>query len=165
MSNFDAFTIGIDKTAIEALDFSMIRDFIAERDFNEILLYEASGRLDIFFSGYDNDRREIFEIPEIQEWIKASMIEEKIPWFFFLSTAPSSQSIKALALCFSAEPVKGKDGKTKFQPVQKNLQDFALINFSNMNDFMNEHKLTESMNIEISNRLNAYFEASFAGSN
>jgi hypothetical protein len=64
------------------------------------------------------------------------MLEEKIPWFFFLSTVPTSQSLKALSCCFIAEPVKVEDGGIKFQHLKKNLRDFAIVNFSNLNDFM-----------------------------
>jgi hypothetical protein len=157
MTGFDAFSIVIDKEAIENMDFSMIKDFIAGRDFNEILLYETIGKLDISFYGYDDDPREIFEIPEIQNWVKMSMLVEKLPWFFFLSTDSTSQSIKALAVCFIAEPVKTPDGDIRFQPIKKNLEKFALINFSNMNDFMQTHNLTESMNTEITEKINNYF--------
>ena len=156
---FDSLSFVIDKEAIENLDFSMITDFIEDREFNEILLYEAVGTLNISFYGYDDDPREIFEVPEIQKWVKTSMLEEKIPWFFFLSTSETSQSLKALALCFIAEPVKALDGTTSYQPLNKNLKNFALINFGNMNEFFETHQLTESMKIEISKKIDKYFHA------
>jgi hypothetical protein len=155
--SFDAFSIVIDKKAIENMDFSMIKQYIEDRDFDETLLYEAVGKLDISFYGYDNDPREIYEIPEIQNWVKASMLEEKIPWFFFLSTAPTSQSLKALAYCFIAEPVEVEGGGMRFQPLKKNLRDFAIVNFSNMNDFMKNHSLTSSINAAITDNVNKYF--------
>jgi len=157
MRGFDSFTLVFDREDIENMDFSKIKEFIEERDFNEPLFYEASGKLDISFYGYDDDPRELFEIPEVQNWVKASMFDEKIPWFFFLSTSPNSQSIKALAVCYCAEPVKQNDGSIKFQPMQKNMQDFAFINFSNMNDFMKAHDLTQSMSTQISESVNGYF--------
>ena len=157
--DFDSLTVVIDNEAIKNLDFTMIHDFIADRDFSETLLYEAAGTLNISFSGYDDDPREIFEIPEIQKWVKISMLEEKIPWFFFLSTSEISQSIKALALCFIAEPVKSPDGTTSYQPLNKNLKDFALINYGNMNKFFETHQLTESIRIEISQNIEKYFHA------
>jgi hypothetical protein len=155
--SFDAFSIVIDKEAIENMDFSMINQYIEDRDFDETLLYEAIGKLDISFYGYDNDPREIFEIPEIQNWVKTSMLEEKIPWFFFLSTAPTSQSLRALAVCFIAEEVEVEGVGIRFQPLKKNLRDFAIVNFSNLNDFMESHSLTSSMNAVITNNINQYF--------
>jgi hypothetical protein len=157
--DFDSFSLVIDKEAIENLDFSMIKDFIAERDFDETLLYEASNRLDISFFGYNDDPREIFEVPEIQKWVKISITEEKIPWFFFLSTDETSQSIKSLALCYIAEPVKSSDGTVKFQPMQKKLQAFAMINYGTMNEFFETHQLTESMKVQVSQKIDKYFHA------
>jgi hypothetical protein len=155
--DFDYFNIVIDREAIEKVDFSMIKTFIEKFD-NEKLLLDATGTLNISFYGYDEDPREIFEIPEIQNWVKTSMIVEKIPWFFFLSTEPTSQNIKALTLCFIAEQVETTDGTIRYQPMQKNLQNFAMLNFQNMNYFMHAHQLSEDMKTEISEKVNGYFE-------
>jgi hypothetical protein len=151
MTGFDMFTIAIDKATIEKLDFTLINEFIEER-------WDIGyNTLNISFLGYDNDSREIFEIPEIQKWVKYSMLEEKIPWFFFLSKDTSSSSIKALALCYCAEPVMGENGTIKFQPMQNKIQEFCVINFSNMNDFMKEYEFNDSLKTEASILINEYF--------
>jgi hypothetical protein len=155
---FDSLTLVFDKNDVENMDFSKIKIFIEEHNFNEILLYEASNRLDISFFGYEDDLREIYEIQEVRDWVKASMIDEQIPWFFFLSTSPASQSIKALAVCYCAEPIRQTNGTIKFQPMMQKMHEFAIINFSNMNDFIEEHNLTQSMNTQISNNVNAYLQ-------
>jgi len=154
---FDYFDIVIDRETIEKVDFSIIETLIKKFD-NKKLLNNAAGNLNISFYGYEEDPREIFEIPEIQNWVKASMIVRKIPWFYFLSTEPTSQSIKALALCFIAEQVETTDGTIRYQPMQKNLQDFAMLNFQNMNYFMGTHQLSENLKTKISKKINSYFQ-------
>jgi len=154
---FDYFDIVIDRETIEKVDFSMVETFIKKFD-NKKLLHDAAGTLNISFYGYDEDPREIFEIPEVQNWVKTSMVVRKIPWFYFLSTEPTSQSIKALTLCFIAEQVETTDGTIHYQPMQKNLQGFAMLNFQNMNYFMDTHQLSENLKTKISKKVNSYFQ-------
>jgi len=154
---FDFFDIVIDREAIEKADFSMVETFIKKFD-NKKLLHDAVGTLNISFYGYDEDPREIFEIPEVQNWVKTSMVVRKIPWFYFLSTEPTSQSIKALTLCFIAEQVKTSDGTIRYQPMQKNLQNFVMLNFQNMNYFMDTQELSENLKTKISEKVNSYFQ-------
>jgi hypothetical protein len=156
MGNFDSFTIVLDRKDIENMDFSIIKEFIAERDFNETLLYEARSQLNISFFGYDTDTRELLVIVEVVNWVKYSIDLEKIPWFFFLSTSPASQAIKALALCYCAVPVKGMDDVWFLEPDTGKLQEFALVNFSIMNNFVKEHNLLNSINSEITQNVLEY---------
>jgi hypothetical protein len=156
MGDFDSFTIVLERKDIENMNFSIIKEFIEGRDFNETLLYEARSQLNISICGYDTDPRELFEIVEVVNWVKVSIFEEHIPWFFFLSTTPSSQSIKLLALCFCSVPVKGMDDNWFLQPDTSKLQEFAEVNFGIMNTFMKEHDLLESINSEITQNVLGY---------
>jgi hypothetical protein len=156
MANFDSFTLVFDRKGIENMDFSIIKEFIREHDFNEVLLYEARSRLNISFFGYDDDPRELYEIVEVINWVKYSILEEKIPWFFFLSTNEASQGIKLLALCFCSVAVRGMDGNYFLQPDTSKLREFALVNFGILNEFMEEHKLNDSINHEISQNVLEY---------
>jgi hypothetical protein len=156
MGDFDSFTLVLDRQAIEDMNFSIIKEFIEERDFNETLLYEARARLDISIFGYDTDTRELFEIVEVINWVKRSIFEEHIPWFFFLSTSPASQSIKLLALCFCSEPVEGMYGLHYLEPDINKLQEFAEVNFGIMNAFMKEHNLSDGINYEITQNILGY---------
>jgi hypothetical protein len=156
MEDFDSLTIVVDRKDIENMDFSVIKEFIEGRDFNETLLYEARSQLNISICGYDTDPRELFEIVEVVNWVKVSIFEEHIPWFFFLSTTPASQSIKLLALCFCSAPVRGMDDNWFLQPDTSKLQEFAEVNFGIMNAFMKEHDLLESINSEITQNVLGY---------
>jgi hypothetical protein len=152
----DSFTLVFDRKGIENIDFSIIKEFIIERDFNEVLLYDARSRLNISFFGYDDEPRELYEIAEVINWVKYSILEEKIPWFFFLSTNEASQGIKLLALCFCSVAVRGMDGNYFLQADTSKLREFALVNFGILNEFMGEHKLNDGINNEISQNVLEY---------
>jgi len=157
MIDFDKFTLVINKVQIEKKDFSIIKEYIEE---NWDVGYN---QLNISFSGFDNDPREIFEIPEIIEWVFISIHEEKIPWFFFLSKDISSLSIKTLALCYCAEPIKQEDGEIRFIPLQNKMYQFIILNKSRMAEFVKEYKFSESLNQEALFLIDKYFESWLGG--
>ena len=159
MGDFDYFNLVIDKVQIENKDFSVIKDYI-ENNWDV-----GYNQLNISFSDYDNDSREVFEIPEIREWVIASIHEEKIPWFFFLSKDISSSSIKALAACYCAEPVTQEDGNIRFFPLQNKMYQFIMINMSIMSEFMKKYKFYDSLNQEASVLINKYFESWLSNGN
>lgn len=73
-------------------------------------------RLALHISGYDQDPRELFEIPEVGQYLKA--LDEEWPfWFFFLNQADESLKVLAMCLCSSTDVAPGQ---TRIDP-----KDFA----------------------------------------
>jgi hypothetical protein len=99
----DSFTLVFDRKGIENMDFSIIKEFIMERDFNE-----------------------------------------------------ASQGTRLLALCFCSVADRGMDGNYFLQPDTSKLREFALVNFGMLNEFMEEHKLTDGINNEIFQNIPVY---------
>jgi len=157
MSNFDHFSIILDRKDIENMKFKVIKDFMSKFDFDETLIYENRNRLDIGIHGYDKDKRELFEIIEVVNWFRQSVYGEYIPWFLLLSTSPESQALKLLTYCFISEPVKGDDGLWHFVLNNNNLKDYAMVNFGCMNTFFAEKKISEKVNTQVSTEINNYF--------
>ena len=158
MPIFDHYTLILEREDIENMDFTVIKDYMSNFDFNEMLIYENRNRLDISVHGYDKDKRELFEIFEVVNWFRQSAYEENIPWFLLLCTNFDSQSIKLLTSCFISEPVKGEDGLWHFILNRANLKEFAVVNFGVMNNFFKEKNLAQSVNDEISNEVNRYMD-------
>jgi hypothetical protein len=66
----------------------------------------ACGRISLVIDGYNNDPRELFEIPEVRRFIKE--LDAMWPyWFFFLSQADDSIKVIESCLCDSIEVVPG----------------------------------------------------------
>jgi hypothetical protein len=54
-------------------------------------------RLDVAFDGYNNDPRELFEIPEVREYV--SILDSQFPyWLFFLTK--KGLGLQCIMLCF-----------------------------------------------------------------
>jgi hypothetical protein len=64
------------------------------------------GRISLVVDGYNDDPRELFEIPEVRAYIKR--LDQAWPnWFFFLSQADESIKLLESCLCETIEVVPG----------------------------------------------------------
>lgn len=73
-------------------------------------------RLDIAFSGYDNHPEELFEIPEVRNYVYK--LDEQFPfWLYFLSK--KHLGLQAILLCF-LPPYLNEEAKQKIFPEKIN---------------------------------------------
>ncbi|WP_374681492.1 hypothetical protein [Accumulibacter sp.] len=64
------------------------------------------GRISLVVDGYNDDPRELFEVPEVRAYIKR--LDQAWPsWFFFLSQADESVKLLESCLCETIEVVPG----------------------------------------------------------
>jgi len=84
----------------EPLQF--LRSLTAGRD----VAIEYSGRISLVIDGYNDDPRELFEIPKVRAYFKR--LDQAWPnWFFFLSQADESIKLLESCLCDTIEVVPG----------------------------------------------------------
>jgi len=94
---FDPIVIVISRDEIEAGEIepslSALKNCIASVD----VIRERFERLDVAFHGYNDDSREVFEIPEVRDFVHR--LDGEFPfWLFFLSK--SYLGLQAITLCF-----------------------------------------------------------------
>ncbi len=93
----DPVVVVVSRDEVEALDISSVicalKSCIASPEC-ALSLFE---KLDIAFHGYDQDAREIYEIPEVREYV--SLLDSEFPyWLFFLRK--NGLGLQAIMLCF-----------------------------------------------------------------
>ncbi len=67
---------------------------------------EYGGRISLVIDGYNDDPRELFEIPAVRAYLKR--LDQEWPyWFFFLSQADESIKMLESCLCNTIEVVPG----------------------------------------------------------
>lgn len=90
---YDTAMVAIQKMDVLMEDYSYIQGLIDDfaSDINKLI--EARNTWEVFFAEYDDDPREIFEIPEILNWIEQS-VEEGIPWFYFMKATSNSFGLR-----------------------------------------------------------------------
>jgi hypothetical protein len=80
----------------------LLRSLTADRG----VAIEFCGRISLVVDGYNDDPRELFEIPEVRAYIKR--LDQAWPyWFFFLSQADESIKLLESCLCDTIEVVPG----------------------------------------------------------
>lgn len=103
----------------------------------------ACGRISLVVDGYDRDPRELFEIPEVRNFIKA--LDDMWPyWLFFLSQVDDSIKIVESCLCDSIEVVPGVTSVDTGQ-----LEKYLTRHFSALHHYCESLNLPESKAEEI----------------
>ena len=72
----------------------VIKDLYSSKE--KSLKYQ--GKLNLKFDGYNEDSREIYEIPEIVQWLQ-KLDRLQIPWFWLVNTSSGSQNLLILLSC------------------------------------------------------------------
>lgn len=95
--NMDPLVVVVSRDEVEARDMSSVIDTLKSclaPPEHALNLFE---KLDIAFHGYDHDPRELFEIPEVRNYVSA--LDHEFPfWLFFLTK--NGLGLQCLMLCF-----------------------------------------------------------------
>lgn len=133
--------VGIDKIDVLMEDFSNIQELIRSFTSDRKKLIAARNTWEVFFLEYDDDPREIPEIPEVVNWFEQS-INAGIPWFYFMNANLPAMGLLTFMTCCTAycdseqyrRYIFDKDKTLSF--VGKNLQN--LEKFADENDIPDE---------------------------
>jgi hypothetical protein len=114
------------------------------------------GRVDIGFEGWDDDPRELYEIPEVRTFLQR--LDTEWPyWLYFLST--DLQTLRMVTLCL-CQATRAESGLAKISPGV--LGGFLIPHFEAMNRLVAAFGLAESVNEQISDRVREYFSGGAA---
>lgn len=102
-NNFDLIILGVDRQEVEDNDISNVKKVLADtlkRDNDEIR--HLKGKFTIMVSGYDGDKRELFEIDEFRKWAR-KLVSNNPECIYYFDT----KSVKLLiAACLNADPIQ-----------------------------------------------------------
>ncbi len=109
------------------------------------------GRLSLVISGYNSDPRELFEIPEVCQYLRA--LDEQWPfWLFFFNQV--DDSIKLIALCL-ASSIEVVPGAAHIDP--EGLRRFMERAFTAVNYLFESYGFPESENEALSMEVSRLF--------
>lgn len=104
------------------------------------------------FSGYDTDTREVWDIPEVRRFVQS--LDQDFPFWFYVADL-RSDFLKALAFCLCRVST-ARPGATAI-----NQTDFAAFlerHFGAMNQLLEHWSVSDEENERVSNEVLAYFE-------
>lgn len=159
LDNTDFITVGIPKSDVYSLKFDSINNIIDKLSKSKKMLINARNTLELFFPEYDDEEREIYQIPEIMDWLRGS-VDCNIPWFYFLNYKMNNAGLKVLlhSQCIKISEYKQKD-KNLVLYDKSSLNSFYLRNFDIMNKFMEKNNIDEEINKEISDGIISFYRS------
>lgn len=161
LQDSDSAIMAITKDEIEKEDFSHVWSYISSVSRNNKMLLKSRNILDICFPEYIHDVREIYEIPEIVQWIKKSL-NVGIPWFYFLNYNWKNAGLSILLEAFFyIEKVQINDSTYTLKMSNEKYKEFLEVNFCNLNDFMEKNEISMDINSEIVEGIISYYEYKF----
>ncbi|MGH8432980.1 MAG: hypothetical protein ACRERX_00535 [Pseudomonas sp.] len=149
----DPIIFGIHREQIETFDLesslSFLRTLVPIRDPRHV--WSCKGALSLVIAGYDDDPRELFEIPEVCRYLHG--LDQEWPfWFFFLT--PSS--IRLVGMCL-ASAVTVAPGKVYMPP--ENFYRFMERGFGAVNHLFDLYGFPESESEALSAMVSQIFSA------
>lgn len=136
----DICTVVIEKEDVLMEDFTNINTLISSIASDRQQLLEMINRWEVSFQGYDDDPREITDIPEVVNWIKQS-VEKGIPWFYFMRGGRNALELITFMNCFSVE--YDAEHPEKYTLKKNKAVAFIKKNLENLEEFTEKYDLPD----------------------
>ncbi|MDD4274940.1 MAG: DUF4365 and DUF1817 domain-containing protein [Desulfobacter postgatei] len=143
----------IGRDQVEAFDVSDVRSFFNRIRSTRELAAHCQGKIELSFHGYDNDPRELYEVPEVRAFVP--ILSEALPeLFFFAYTGDRCQGLKTIAMCLT-EIKKLSDAPNAQNQIQvevstANMAFFLQRHWPGLNEMTEWLKMPIEKNKEIS---------------
>jgi hypothetical protein len=146
MEEADYIYFTIERNDIEKNNTDKIIDFFNRLQLNDKLTKATQGKVELFIDGYNNDKRELWEIPTVKKYVKR--IEPKIKyWFFFINTKKPSVWLPTMASCLCEANWYIKPKSYKVLEVGKITIDRKLLGEFIERNFLWLNEISDSLNI------------------
>jgi hypothetical protein len=124
----------IERGQIESLKYNQIIEAFERLEVNEELLLSCKNKVDIAIDGYDNDSRELNEIPEVINWVNY-LNAYVLGLAYFLSIDEDAQFLRTIQLCKIKYKITNTYEKNAISLLNKDLKETE----ASLIDEPNEH--------------------------
>jgi hypothetical protein len=93
-----ALLIAIPRGDVETKSMHTINTVLERLCSNKGMLLKKRNSIELFFPDWDDDPREIYDIPEIRKWFMASF-DAGVPWFYFINFQFPFNTLRILLAC------------------------------------------------------------------
>ena len=122
------------------------------------LILHLKNKVDISFDDYEFDKRELFEIPEVKNWI-IGLFKLSNCWAYLMAMDELGAFMKLALFCHlpSYNKTMHPSGRFIIDYDPKDALNFVRLVFDKLNHYCIEHNISESVNREISGKIAEYF--------
>jgi hypothetical protein len=142
--------IAVDKSQVLNLDLSGFTSILKRLTSTDEMIAKCKGKLSFVFFGYEEDSREVYQIDEIREWVKAIIPSFKY-WGYFLNMEKKTSTILGLVIlqyCSVDIRIIGADpDNIGMQIVPDGEQTISLMNqlFEWLNEFADKYNISDEV--------------------
>ncbi|CAJ9625600.1 DUF4365 and DUF1817 domain-containing protein [Burkholderia pseudomallei] len=153
LSKFDFIHYAVNRDDVEHRDIAPVLDFFRRIESSDALCRKFQGRVELSISGYDADRRELWEIPEVCKWYRKA--DSSINWFFFCNVRPPAHGFRSYMACLCDTKRLKRRRRTSDGAIRVSLDNEKRIailssNFPKLNAMTDRLGLPEEENKRIS---------------
>ena len=157
---YDTVMVAIQKMDVLMEDYTYIQGIImgTAADINKLIA--ARNTWEVFFAEYNDDPREIPNIPEVVNWIEQS-VEEGIPWFYFMKATPDALGLSVFMIVCGAEADPQIPGRYVFD--RDKLLLFIKKNLKNLELFSEKYGIPDEVSCAATDTIMAYITSAIGG--
>lgn len=152
--------VPIPKMDVLMEDFTNMNALIQRFTANREELINARNSWEVFFLGYDDDPREIPDIPEVANWIEQS-VEAGLPWFYFMNADDDSMGLSTFMIGCGAEHDPQYPNRYIFD--KERILPFIKKNLDNLTSFAVEYNIPDSVGIAASDAVMNFIQKVIQG--
>ena len=146
----DLLLIGISREKVESNDISFALSALVELFAKSETVQRMQGKVAILFEGYDDDSREVYEIPEVRRF--CATLDQRFPyWLYFLTTW--QDNLKVMTFCLVRVNVMGAQ-IAWVDP--DDLQRFLISHLGAMNTVFDRYSLGEEFKLALTEQVCEY---------
>ena len=148
----------IDRDFIESGDVSPFEELRNRLTQNDEIVKKARGKITFLLEGYNDDPREIYEIPEVRIWTHKILPIFKYWAYFMNMDEPLNRyaGIRFLHFCYVDFEIKKRDQQAEKVHIEFNIAqtgELANLLFGWLNELTDQFQLTDKINREQSELL------------
>lgn len=153
--------IPIQKIDVLMENFSNIETLIDNITSDREKLLEMRNSWEVFFMDYDDDPREIPDIPEVVNWIEKS-VEAGIPWFYFMKATQDSLGLITFMVCCGSEHNPEHPRRYNFE--RDRILAFIKKNLNNLEDFADKYDIPDEVGCAATDEIMTMVQSVLQGS-
>jgi hypothetical protein len=158
LKSSEAIFLNVSKKEIRNKDISGFMSLHKKLTIDDAMISKTRGKLNFFIDGYNYDKRELFQIQEVREWITLVLPAFKY-WGYFLNMEPYVHRLAGLRVLHMCSVDVGNfkmNKKTKSFNIKPDIdQTVELMKklFNWLNEFCDEYSIDTKINEEQSDKI------------
>lgn len=143
--------LNVSQKEVLNMDTSGLMTLLTKLTINDEIVKKSESKLSFFIDGYNNDSREIYEIPEVINWMK-KVFEDFKYWGYFLDMRKDFINLTGLRMfifCMCESKIINTNQNNTMKTIEYDIEQSLNIMeklFNWLNEFCEKYKISDEIN-------------------